>query len=182
MGANDGLQSIVTIPHALSPEQCADLAERIEREPLSSGKVTRGSSTFRDCEIAWIKPDETHVWLYDIVCGLFERASTSLAISVGGLLDPLQYTVYERKQHYQWHMDIGPGLASLRKISLSLQLSDPRDFTGGALEFAHAPGWRSNQEQGCATLFPAFMSHRVTPVFRGVRRSLVAWGCGEAFR
>jgi PKHD-type hydroxylase len=179
---NDGLQTILTFPRALSPGQCEQLIERGEREPLASGRVNRGASIFRDCGIAWLSPGDENPWLFEVVESLFERASQSFSIGVQGLHDPLQYTLYGTKQHYDWHMDIGPGPASARKLSLSINLSDPNDYLGGALEFAHAPGWRGDRAQGSAIVFPSFMSHRVTPVFRGARRSLVAWACGTPFR
>lgn len=144
--------------------------------------MNRGTSNFRDCGITWFAPDHENQWLFEIVESLFDRASQSLAIGVQGLRDPLQYTFYGTKQHYDWHMDIGPGLASARKLSLSIQLSNPNDYLGGAMEFAHAPGWRGDRAQGAAIVFPSFMSHRVAPVFRGTRRSLVAWACGTPFR
>ncbi|MBI4521691.1 MAG: 2OG-Fe(II) oxygenase, partial [Gemmatimonadetes bacterium] len=36
--------------------------------------------------------------------------------------------------------------------------------------------------KGQAFLFPSYIGHRVTPVTRGIRRSLVTWCVGPAFR
>ena len=64
---------------------------------------------------------------------------------------------------------------------MTVQLSPPDDYAGGNLEFVgnrHA----SERELGAATIFPAYVGHRVTPVERGTRRSPVAWVYGPSFR
>ncbi len=93
----------------------------------------------------------------------------------------LQYTVYGPGERFDWHMDLGPGPTSARKLSMTVQLSPPDDYAGGDLEFVgnrHA----AERELGAATIFPAYVGHRVTPVERGTRRSLVAWVYGPSFR
>jgi len=94
----------------------------------------------------------------------------------------LQYTVYGPEQHFDWHMDLGPGATSTRKLSMTIQLSGNDDYTGGALEFVNAPAMHEARAMGAATFFPSYLAHRVTPVETGTRRSLVAWACGPAFR
>ena len=70
-----------------------------------------------------------------------------------------------------------------RKLTVVVQLSDPADYAGGALELwpdsaTHtAPALR-----GTATIFPSFMLHRVTPVTEGTRWSLTLWAHGPSFR
>ena len=36
--------------------------------------------------------------------------------------------------------------------------------------------------QGSVIVFPSFVWHRVTPVTKGTRYSLVLWTCGQPFR
>ena len=67
-------------------------------------------------------------------------------------------------------------------MSLSVQLSDAADYDGGGLEFAAHGELREARRIGTAVAFPAFLHHRVQPVRRGIRRSLVAWGHGPMFR
>jgi PKHD-type hydroxylase len=80
-------------------------------------------------------------------------------------------------------MDFGAGEISHRKLSLTVQLSDPAHYEGGVLQFmlnqkiVDAP-----KERGTVIVFPSFMMHRVTPVERGVRRSLVGWVSGHPYR
>jgi PKHD-type hydroxylase len=69
-------------------------------------------------------------------------------------------------------------------LSISVQLSDPSEYEGGDLQFS-LYGDRTviaEKEQGTMVIFPSYMRHRVTPVTRGTRRSLVTWITGPPFR
>ena len=84
----------------------------------------------------------------------------------------------EQEGFYTWHMDNGdktPG----RKISLSVQLSSPDSYEGGELEFFYTNKTKQVEKtQGGVIAFPSFIMHRVTPVTKGVRYSMVAWVVG----
>ena len=69
----------------------------------------------------------------------------------------------------------------VRKISMTLLLSPENQFEGGDLELM-APGKRANLKQGYAIAFASFINHRVAPVTKGVRQSLVMWFGGEPFK
>lgn len=77
---------------------------------------------------------------------------------------------------YGWHIDLGPGPAARRKLSVTVLLSDPDDFAGGDLEFDG--GVALPRERGAALVFPSFLRHRVAPVLAGERWALVAWLTG----
>ena len=85
--------------------------------------------------------------------------------------------------NYDWHIDLGTGRFSRRKISLSVQLSVASAYEGGELEF-HISGLdrEKMRQQGALIAFPSFLEHRVTPVTQGVRFSLVAWVDGPPYR
>ena len=73
-----------------------------------------------------------------------------------------------------------------RKLSMVIQLSDPKDYEGGILEI-HAnehypPPPDELKRRGTIVVFPSFLRHRVIPVTKGVRYSLVAWIEGPHFR
>ena len=100
-----------------------------------------------------------------------------------------QYTTYkaEEKGNYNWHMDMILGDQSKdyepRKLTLTLLLND--DFEGG--EFQLNMGNQDNPttlpaKKGRALLFPSFMIHRVTPITKGTRKSLVVWCLGPKFQ
>jgi len=103
------------------------------------------------------------------------------------LTEPAQFTVYPKKGFYDWHMDLNAfgqtGDNPIRKISMTLLLSDPSEFTGGDLLFSemgeHKP---LPLKQGQAIFFASFLRHKVAPVKKGVRKSLVMWFGGPPFK
>ena len=103
------------------------------------------------------------------------------------LIAEIQFTEYHATENgkYDWHHDVDwNGNDSLdRKLSLTVQLSDPEDYDGGDFEFAEVePLPDFAKQKGTVMVFPSYLSHRVTPVTRGVRRSLVAWFFGPRWR
>jgi PKHD-type hydroxylase len=94
----------------------------------------------------------------------------------------LQYTVYGPGHKFDWHVDIGAGQASNRKLSITVQLSDEGGYEGGALQFISAPDMAMPKGQGTAILFPSYLAHRVNDVTSGLRCSLVGWAAGVPFR
>ena len=97
---------------------------------------------------------------------------------------PVQITSYAVGGHFNWHNDIGDGDTSKRKLSVSVQLTEPGLYDGGDLEFLEA-GLNKSEEQrqlGSAIIFPSYLSHRVSIVTRGTRWALVAWFGGPPFR
>jgi PKHD-type hydroxylase len=106
--------------------------------------------------------------------------------------DGFQYTEYDgdRQGKYDWHMDmclgnVPPDMFEPRKLSLSLLLNEPgKDFEGG--DFQLNTGSESGpitveSRKGRIIAFPSWVIHRVTPVTKGVRRSLVVWVVGPKF-
>ena len=91
-----------------------------------------------------------------------------------------QFTRYEVGEYYGPHFDIGPGNLSERKLSSTVQLSAPEDYTGG--ELIIYPEFVAAKDRGSMTVFPSFMCHDVRPVMSGVRYSLVTWLAGPPFR
>ena len=114
-------------------------------------------------------------WIYDI---LEEPIYTP---------EIIQITTYEEGEYYNWHVD-GNGIRSapnspghVRKISMSILLND--DYTGGELEIKE-DGRNSEMPNTIGTIivFPSYFTHRVKPVKKGTRYSLVAWLGGPKFR
>jgi PKHD-type hydroxylase len=95
-----------------------------------------------------------------------------------------QYTEYPAGGFYDWHMDCDLIMAKeppVRKISMTLVLSAENEFEGGGLEIAK-PNQIFKPKQGHAIFFASFINHRVVPVTRGIRKSLVMWFGGEPFK
>ena len=104
-----------------------------------------------------------------------------------GLLESLQYTTYDEEYRgmYNWHFDEGSGEDKTwtRKLSVILILSDPIEYGGGDLEMVTEKGIDAvEQKRGRLVIFPSFLRHRVRPITKGSRESLVFWVSGPAFR
>ena len=102
-----------------------------------------------------------------------------------GLVEAFQYTVYDGEEggHYNWHVDMGRENVEPRKISLSLQLTDPLDYEGCNLVLEAGDGpYVAERGRGTVVAFPSYVLHRVTPIESGTRKSLVVWVAGPEFR
>ena len=100
------------------------------------------------------------------------------------ITEPAQFTEYPKGGFYDWHMDLdvnGTHEPPVRKISMTILLSDPSTFKGGHLEFMEKNKMPS-LKQGQAIFFASFIRHRVAPVTKGMRRSLVMWFGGTPFK
>jgi PKHD-type hydroxylase len=100
--------------------------------------------------------------------------------------EPFQYSVYKEEElgFYDVHCDSNLRNTSgfSRKLSFSILLNDTSEFEGGNLLL------NINQNpvelvlnKGDMVLFPSFLPHSVSPVTKGIRRSLVGWFCGPNF-
>ena len=179
---NGALATVQARPGALSPQECDQVVALGETIPSQSGGVEDGPSDYRVSRITWLAPDPSTEWLFHRLAALFHEANRHYGFELVGFVDALQYTVYGAEEHFDWHLDLGPGSTSARKLSMSIQLSEPGEYDGGALEFVSMPPHGEAMRRGTAIIFPSFLGHRVTPVTRGVRRSLVAWAYGPTFR
>jgi len=78
----------------------------------------------------------------------------------------------------------------IRKLSMTLSLNDPSEYTGGNLRFdfgPHSEGRRYHtckeiRPKGSLIVFPSHIHHQVTPVKSGTRYSLVAWSLGKPWK
>jgi hypothetical protein len=81
-------------------------------------------------------------------------------------------------------------VGKVRKVSVTINLTDTNDYEGGNLKFDFGPHISSERffecteirPQGSMIIFPSFLHHQITPVTKGTRYSLVAWCVGEPFK
>lgn len=89
----------------------------------------------------------------------------------------------KRKDHCDWHIDVGYNKNASRKVSFTILLTNTDDYEGGDLEFMKVDMPRTDlRERGALIGFPSFWTHRVLPVTRGVRYVIVGWVHGPAFK
>ena len=197
-------------PGAVATEMC-DRIDKIGDSLIQKpGKVTDENGVLnvdpnrRQDLIAWIPKEPNYEWLYlemtEILQQLNER-HWQMSINT---LGKLQYSIYGPDGHFKWHRDwLAPEYHAeskgTRKVTLSVQLSDPDSYVGGYFEVAQTQDSKEPESydvrvldtndlrrklaegvrpKGTITAFPAKFWHRVTPIYSGVRRSLVTWGLG----
>jgi len=183
-------------PSVIDSKEIDKLIEFVENNyTLETGLINHfGDQTkheHRECDITWIgnKPEDS--FLRNLTWDCFtnsNREAFGFDIQYNG---PIQYTVYreENAGHYNWHRDTyftGPRCYD-RKLTLIIQLSDSDEYEGGDLYIekdfnADAIDRNQLRQKGTIFIFPSFINHKVTPVTKGIRRSLVAWAEGPKFR
>ena len=142
-------------------------------------------SKTRKAKTGWISSNDEIGWLYERMAWIARKANASFyKFDLYGFLEDMQYTLYDDVgDHYDWHIDSGPTDVAPRKLSMSLLLNDPSEYEGGDLQFMNSKEPKTApRAHGLVVLFPAYRMHRVTPVTKGVRKSLVVWITGPQFR
>jgi PKHD-type hydroxylase len=139
----------------------------------------------RSSKVKWIESsDMNHRWLFERLDGIIQELNNRFYnFDINSFGESLQLTTYDTADngHYDWHIDMGGKVS--RKLSLVLQLSDPLDYDGGNLEISTAAEpIIVPKERGLVSVFPSWCRHRVSPVTRGTRQSLVVWMSGPNFR
>ena len=140
---------------------------------------------FRKSNIKWLPYDSKWEWVIDkIMSQVIEANNTIWNFDLKSIIDNIQYTEYEGNGgHYDWHLDIGPGSISHRKISVVIQLSEPNEYEGGDLQIMTGSEYVTIPKgKGNVVVFPSFLLHRVVPLTSGNRKSLVLWIGGEHYK
>lgn len=159
-------------------------------DSLEKQKATVGNNNVDDIirrsNIAWVHYQNETQWIFDRMAWVARQLNGQFyKFDLYGFNEGLQYTTYDgdEEEYYSWHIDSGVVTSSPRKLSIILQLSDPAEYEGGSLEiYASSFPESVDREKGLVSAFPSFRLHRVSPVTKGIRRSLVAWACGPSFK
>lgn len=142
----------------------------------------------RRSNVGWLTLTPETQWLWEKITQVIaEMNRRFFKFDLTGCYEPMQLGVYKDTDqgHYNWHTDAGmDDAAAPRKLSMSILLSDPSEFEGGEFQvktFSDEP-ITLETKKGRAWFFPSYCLHRVAPVTRGVRRSLVLWVGGPPFK
>jgi PKHD-type hydroxylase len=152
----------------------------------SENKVGEVRTSTRDSDIMWIHHEPNSDWLFQKFAAMVSFVNYDYFMLDISHFDAFQYSLYRSKdqQHYDWHLDTGPVYEPfVRKISVSILLSDPDEYEGGEFECViqgqvHNPTC-IKPKKGEAVFFSSSYPHRVRPVTSGVRKSLVCWILGK---
>jgi len=134
--------------------------------------------------ISWIPFKDMPEMYRDIETTMLRANNNHFGFEGMQLTEPGQFTHYLTGGFYEWHMDndvIAKHQPPVRKISMTLLLSDPSTFEGGELEIM-SKGKTAKLKQGQAIFFASWLQHRVKPVTQGERQSLVMWFGGPSFK
>lgn len=182
LNANPALAQARIVDNVFTPAQCEAIMAIGAARPREDARVQSYGNSARIGHVAWIDPAAETLWVYQRLATIVQWVNQAFQFELLGFADALQYTVYGPGHKFDWHVDIGAGNASNRKLSITVQLSDETAYEGGGLQFISAPDMSSPKTRGAAILFPAYLAHRVQDVTGGVRCSLVGWAAGAPFR
>ena len=152
---------------------------------VGNGKGGEVNQDVRRSELNWLAKDSDSSWVFEKLSHIASRLNADhFGFELTGFSEDLQLTNYHeaRQGNYTWHQDFGSSGVS-RKLSMVLQLSDPKDYEGGELQILTGSNPVSiNKKRGLVTVFPSWTLHQVTPVIKGTRQTLVTWVSGPDFK
>jgi len=168
----------------------------LKKQPLNKKEI-KDLKKKRNSNIVWMNDH----WIYKEIQPYVNQANQNAGWNFNwNWSESCQFTKYKAGQYYDWHCDSwdgaytqeGPTKGKIRKLSVTVSLSDEKDYSGGELEFdfrQHDPEKRKQTTvckdilpKGSLVVFPSFVWHRVKPVKKGVRYSLVVWNLGYPFQ
>ena len=169
-----------------------DNKKKLNKKEIKDLKKTRNSN------VVWIND----TWIYKEIHPYINAANRDSGWNFDwDFSEECQFTKYKKDQYYDWHCDSWdkpydkpdtPSHGKIRKLSVTVSLSDPKDYKGGELEFDFRnkdPDKKPNIHKcteilpkGSLVVFPSFVWHRVCPVKSGERNSLVIWNLGYPFQ
>ena len=183
---------VETTKPIFTPEQCKMIIAAGRAEPKQDAYVgnkqgiTGGvlDTKTRTSHISWIPFLKMKDMYKDIEHIMKTTNGNHFGFDGMQITEMAQYTEYPEGGFYEWHVDNDVNCAHeppVRKISMTCLLSPESEFEGGDLELM-AEGKVAKIKQGHAVFFASFIRHRVKPVTRGRRQSLVMWFGGTPFK
>lgn len=175
-----------------------DRKEGTTEEERKTGRVKDvGLNTkFRESDISWTSEQ----WIMDLIWPYMQEANKKAGWGFDiKSVEGMQITKYKPGGFYAWHKDGGADCLSTyntpdnkflngngRKLSMTILLND--NYDGGEFQFCFYKQQNYNiatpdfKNYGSIIIFPSFLEHRVIPVTKGIRYSLVAWFIGPPFK
>lgn len=157
--------------------------EQADANVEHTGPAVKDKS-FRQGTVAWIEDE----WVSKLLESYAQKASIEAEwfFNISGK-EHVQFATYEKTDYYNFHRDMNPNSPVFRKISVTAQLTDPEEYEGGDFEIKNLWGTMKLpidpevKNKGTILVFPSMLLHRVTPVTKGKRQSLVQWYNGPDF-
>ena len=175
-----------------TPEECEKIItightpELVDLDYASVGGSDDGKVDFniRKSTIGWVPIADQTVWIFQKLTDAINGINKGFFNYELSHIENLQFTMYKDDgEYYGKHIDMMYKSNATRKLSFSVQLTDPSDYEGG--EFHLIAGKDPNilpKDRGTCLFFPSWSLHEVTPVTQGTRYALVGWVCGPRFK
>jgi PKHD-type hydroxylase len=171
---------------AFSKSFCEGVITQGDNQEKTKAVIADGDNNNRKSNITWLKNDNLTEQLTLIVNEVNYNSDWKFLLKE---FEPLQYSVYNIDDHYDWHIDSHVGKYDnglIRKLSFTLFLNE--DYEGGDFKICEPhPNPFKNSEQsfkpktGSMVIFPSHKWHKVDKVTSGVRKTLVGWIVGKPF-
>ena len=158
----------------------------LDQGEVGSGENKSKNTDIRNSNIAFLRSsDNANKWIFEKIT----RAVTGINYQFWNFdltrIESLQYSEYKIGQFYKDHIDMmyqSPNRA-VRKLSFTVQLTDPKKYKGGDVVIKSGSGdLPMHKNKGTILFFPSYMLHEVTPVTKGTRHALVGWVSGPPFK
>ena len=142
------------------------------------------NTTLRNSLVSWIPKTS---WVEGLVQQYVQRANelAEWNFIVRGRED-IQFGTYPKDAFYSWHRDCDVTSKLYRKLSVTVQLTNPLEYEGGDFQIKNfnQQSILSNENlrtRGTIIVFPSLLTHQVTKITKGTRQSLVQWYNGPDF-
>lgn len=192
--SNENCKKIIDLAKIKNSKKIGTVGN-LETVENKKNKKFKELKKIRHSDVVWL--DEK--FIYDLIVPYVQAANCNSGWNYDFFRwESAQFTIYKKNQYYHWHADTtteasleeNANKGTLRKLSMSLQLSDEKDYKGGDLQFDIKDVKKKNtiitdkklRQKGTIVVFPSYIWHRVTPVTKGTRYSLVLWNLGYPFR
>jgi len=168
-----------------TPEECKKIIDIGNKKGLVESRTKRGiDKEYRNSTVSWLYSSDNLDWVFRRITDIIINLNKDyFKFNLFGFIEGFQFTHYRAPDgNYKKHVDRGKDMY-VRKLSLSVQLSDPNSYEGG--NFVLYEGSEPivlPKEQGKLIAFPSYVLHEVQPVTKGERYSLVAWITGPQFK
>jgi PKHD-type hydroxylase len=174
-------RTYLALPVAFGVAECDRIIALADVAPTGPGPLygsaeRRVDPALRDVRSSLVARADAP-WLFDRLDALFAAGAEEFGLPVGPVGEEIQVLLYREGGHFRmWHTDAGADSGDRRRISMSVELSEPGDYEGGELEVVpDLVGRPRTLPRGGVHLFPSRALHRVVPVTCGERWALVAW-------
>ncbi len=179
--ANESLNAVNIVRGFLTPSECKQVVE-VGRSGLDVGDMTEPPPGGLQCaSLQWIFPGAESEWFFAKLETALADINKGYRFDLKGFFQGARVATLADGGVFDWHTDLGPGQNSTRKLSVLVQLNDPRDYDGGELEYRVADASGAD-DIGALTVFPSYLEYRLRPVTRGERVVLLSWISGPAFK